>query len=75
MDATLLGAYFLPNKDDRSYVTDVIVVLNKTALTIILALSKEVRGEHDITNPWERALALLSIEPEDISTATSLAST
>ncbi len=48
------------------------VVLSKTALKVGLALLKL---ERDITDPWERALALLSIEPalKKVSTATSLA--
>lgn len=32
-----MGDRFLPNKDDRSYVTDVIIVLSKTALKVELA--------------------------------------
>ena len=51
MSGTLLGSAILPNRDDRSYVTDVIVVLNKTALKTVLALSKVVRRGHGITNP------------------------
>ncbi len=72
MSTSWLGDLFLPSKDDRSYVPDVMVVLSKTALKIGLALLKL---ERDITDPWERALALLSIEPalKKVSTATSLA--